>query len=838
MTTDAASYQVRGNYLEPSSGFSTPGTQYAITNPNADDVVFLLSFGEAARYCSTQYATSPTNYVQSSTIAAANFRKLNPQPPYGQAFNHWWLRSPGALGDRVCSVGLGGFNIWGNDAMNGAVFQYYQGDTHWYRPALWVDAGIFYDTYTLTYNANGGNASSVPPPVTNITSGSTVTISSTIPTHSNTSLQFLGWHTSSTATTPQYLPGSSIVVSANTTLYAVWGSTPPPTYTLSYNANGGNPGSVPPSQPNLPAGSTAPISGIIPTHSENRAFLGWHTNPSAATPIYLPNGTVQMTGNIVLYAIWGDAPIERVDLRYSANGGNGAPPDQLGIPRYTSVPISQQRPYLDGYTFLGWHTNSSATTPYYQPGDSIYMSAHITLYAVWRKDDEPPPDPDEEEAAITKLLKVPYGTLVPNARFTFDVRAWCVDTPTPAITNYTGNSASGTSNMPVVGETGTTNLNTGVGSFTLEFGKTPPGEKLVMPNPDSTDTTNYSYETPNIFANAVWPHAGEYHYRITERTGTYSISDGSREWLIYSQAEYLVKVFVRESNEIPGKYVIFAINAFRVKDDNGAASDEKVDPSPGEGGMSFTNKYWHHNGGSDPKIPGHWTLSVSKKTIGATANPQQYFDFSMTVVAPFIIPTAQVYRAYIVEYNSSTSSYTVVNPPALSSNNVTPGGQVNGNTYINFSSGVPVTFSLKHNQYLVFLDTPVGTKYTVTENPNAMHKPSVTVIYNGGNTNTTYAGGGATFTYTSSQANVSVTIPSLSTIPGLLSGPSQVGKLFVGELANSADFVNDSIGSTPTGLDLYDLPFISLIALSIAALCTLSIIAAVKVVKSRRKYHF
>ena len=78
-------------------------------------------------------------------------------------------------------------------------------------------------TFTLTYNANGGSgAPSSQSSGTVTTSTHQFTISSTKPTRSG--YDFLGWATTSIATTASYQPNGKITVSANTTLYAVWQS--------------------------------------------------------------------------------------------------------------------------------------------------------------------------------------------------------------------------------------------------------------------------------------------------------------------------------------------------------------------------------------------------------------------------------------------------------------------------------------------------------------------------------------------------------------------------------------------------------------------------------------
>lgn len=71
-------------------------------------------------------------------------------------------------------------------------------------------------------------------------------------------------------------------------------------------------------------------------------------------------------------------------ISYNANGGSGAPSSQ-SIYANISYTLSTTKPTRTGYTFLGWSTNSSATTASYQPGQSVTPNGNLALYAVWRK---------------------------------------------------------------------------------------------------------------------------------------------------------------------------------------------------------------------------------------------------------------------------------------------------------------------------------------------------------------------------------------------------------------------------------------------------------------------
>lgn len=70
-------------------------------------------------------------------------------------------------------------------------------------------------------------------------------------------------------------------------------------------------------------------------------------------------------------------------VRYDANGGTGAP--SLQVKRYgETLTLSTAKPTRTGYTFQGWATSASATTPVYSAGASYTANAAVVLYAVWK----------------------------------------------------------------------------------------------------------------------------------------------------------------------------------------------------------------------------------------------------------------------------------------------------------------------------------------------------------------------------------------------------------------------------------------------------------------------
>jgi uncharacterized repeat protein (TIGR02543 family) len=152
-------------------------------------------------------------------------------------------------------------------------------------------------TYKITFNANGGTgtAPSIPPGLY----GTTVTLPSGSGL-SKSGYAFVGWNTQDDGTGTDRSAGSSFTLTDNITLYAKW----EPTYTITFNANGGSgtPPSVTPVIYNtditLPSGSGLTKSGYV--------FGGWNTNSSGTGTNYNAGASYNVSENTILYARWLD----------------------------------------------------------------------------------------------------------------------------------------------------------------------------------------------------------------------------------------------------------------------------------------------------------------------------------------------------------------------------------------------------------------------------------------------------------------------------------------------------------------------------------------------------
>lgn len=147
-------------------------------------------------------------------------------------------------------------------------------------------------SYTIKYNANGGSGA---PSSQTKWYGTNITLSSSKPTRTGHS--FLGWATSSSATSPTYAAGATYSANASVTLYAVWKAN---TYTVKYDANGG---SGAPTNQTKTYGVTLTLSSTKPTRT-NYNFKGWGTSAASTTVAYAPGASYTKNEAVTLYAIW------------------------------------------------------------------------------------------------------------------------------------------------------------------------------------------------------------------------------------------------------------------------------------------------------------------------------------------------------------------------------------------------------------------------------------------------------------------------------------------------------------------------------------------------------
>ena len=216
-------------------------------------------------------------------------------------------------------------------------------------------------TYTVSYNANGG--SGAPSSQTKY-HGTTLKLSSVTPTRDG--YNFLGWSTSSTATTATYSVGGNYTSNASATLYAVWTqSSMIQTIMARYQNTDGTWGAYDTVySAALSSGDTCSWSQAETDEFEEASIS--YTVSDVATK-YVSVYRKQYT------------------VSFNANGGVWNPPTITYY--YGSNLYLTKRPTRSGYRFLGWaltpDTDEVAytTTVLYDTTDT----SSPTYYAIWSK---------------------------------------------------------------------------------------------------------------------------------------------------------------------------------------------------------------------------------------------------------------------------------------------------------------------------------------------------------------------------------------------------------------------------------------------------------------------
>ena len=117
--------------------------------------------------------------------------------------------------------------------------------------------------YSVTYNANGGTGA--PAASTNLTAGSSHTVSSTVPKY--TGYNFKSWNTAANGSGASYTAGQTITVNSDIILYAQWAEV----HTITYDADGG---SGAPANGSAEDGTDYDIPDTVPTKADHN-FTGW-----------------------------------------------------------------------------------------------------------------------------------------------------------------------------------------------------------------------------------------------------------------------------------------------------------------------------------------------------------------------------------------------------------------------------------------------------------------------------------------------------------------------------------------------------------------------------------
>jgi len=248
--------------------------------------------------------------------------------------------------------------------------------------ARW-SAGI---TYSVSYSGNGAYTGVTPIDTTMYESEAGVLIPGNTGSLARPGYSFTGWNTLADGNGTTYTQGQYMTMGgSNVILYAEW--TTNTTYTIIYNANNADTGTVPVDSTSYETGKSVIAMGN--TGNLKRAgysFTGWNTQPDGSGITCLQGQTFTMgTENVILYAKW----TLGYSVTYNSNGADSGPVpvDALFYPQNSIVNVQGNTGSLvrSGYSFAGWNTRFDGSGATYTQGQSFPMgSSNVTLYAIWK----------------------------------------------------------------------------------------------------------------------------------------------------------------------------------------------------------------------------------------------------------------------------------------------------------------------------------------------------------------------------------------------------------------------------------------------------------------------
>lgn len=116
----------------------------------------------------------------------------------------------------------------------------------------------------------------------------------------------------------------------------------------------------------------------------DKVFLSWNTAADGTGKTYYPNSTVEITGNVTLYAQWGDKA-STVSVTYHSNFGTDQTKTVNGIANNGQITVEDYSatglPARKGYTFAGWKNNEGTSFSANDP--ARVDNGSNDLYAQW-----------------------------------------------------------------------------------------------------------------------------------------------------------------------------------------------------------------------------------------------------------------------------------------------------------------------------------------------------------------------------------------------------------------------------------------------------------------------
>ncbi len=340
-------------------------------------------------------ATGGTKILPTTTVNISNNQTLHAQWMAGTAYTVSYHANGADSGtvpadhDKIEGVTLtlatnsGGltrtnytFAGW-NTAADGTGDPYAAGAPYTANAAVTLYAQWALNTYAVAYNGNGSTGGTAPSNQTK-THGINLTLSGA-GTLVRAGYTFVNWNTAPNGSGASYAAGAAYTTDAAVTLYAQW--TALPTYTVSYNGNGGT-GGAPLNQIKI-QGVNLTLSGAGTLVRTGYAFANWNTQANGSGASYAAGATYSTDGALALYAQWTLLPTYTIGYNGNGSTGGAAPSNQTKI-QGTDLTLSGAGTLVrTGYTFSNWNTAANGSGASYAAGATYAADAPTTLHAQW-----------------------------------------------------------------------------------------------------------------------------------------------------------------------------------------------------------------------------------------------------------------------------------------------------------------------------------------------------------------------------------------------------------------------------------------------------------------------
>ena len=269
-----------------------------------------------------------------------------------------------------------GFTFAGwNTSPDGSGTSYEDGGLYDFASSILLYAIWQHSYFTVTFAQNQNLSDSVIATQTSNSPTALTQFSKLNPTFSNPNQTFVAWNTASDGSGQSYADGAVYPFSGSIVLFAIWSGLP--AFSISFDSNGAR-GSLDPLHQELGKSVTLPNADLL--SRQGFQFIGWCADSSGSGNVISAGGSISVSKDTTLYAIWQQSPSTYL-VSFNPHGGTVSPSSVAYMSNGTSVVLPG--PANGDQVFLGWFTSATGGTFIGGSGSTYATTQDVTLYAHW-----------------------------------------------------------------------------------------------------------------------------------------------------------------------------------------------------------------------------------------------------------------------------------------------------------------------------------------------------------------------------------------------------------------------------------------------------------------------